>query len=80
MEKAFEDVKAEMERAQAHLPPGFEALNTRNDFIAFINSYTGRAAEGVFRNEREEQDFRENMVKAAGIAMAAIVAFDRGTI
>lgn len=80
MEKATADVLTEVLRAQSKLPVGFEKKNTRNDFIAYINAYTGRAAAGVFRNEREGQDFRENMVKAAGLAISAIAAFDRGEL
>jgi hypothetical protein len=55
-----------------------DKTNTRNDWIAYINAYTGRAAEKVFRNERERQTFRENMVKAAALCLAAIEAHDKG--
>lgn len=75
-----DEVVAEVYRALAKLPQGFEERNTRNDYIAYINAYTGRAAAGVLRNEREGQDFRENMVKAAGLALSAIAAFDRGDL
>jgi hypothetical protein len=56
----------------------FDRGNSQNDWIAYINAYTGRAAEKVFRNQRENCDFRSNMVKAAGLAIAAIEAYDKG--
>lgn len=56
----------------------FDKTNSRNDWIAYINAYTGRAAEKVFRNEKEGQEFRANMVKAAALAVAAIEAHDQG--
>ena len=80
VETALNDVYDEVKRAKANLPEGFEETNTRNDFIAYINAYIGRAADRVFRNQKEEQDFRSNMVKAAGLAISAIAAFDEGKI
>ncbi len=38
----------------------------------------GSAAEKVFRNEREGEAFRDNMVKVAALALAAIEAHDAG--
>jgi hypothetical protein len=45
-----------------------------------VNAYTGRAAEGVRRNEREDQNFRVNMVKAGGLIVSAIQAYDNGFV
>ena len=56
----------------------FDQKNTANDWIAYINAYTGRAAAKVARNEREKQTFRENLVKAGALVVAAIEAHDRG--
>lgn len=80
MDKVIADIIAERNR-QRELANGgdtdeFDRGNSRNDWIAYINAYTGRAAEKVFRNYREKQGFRENMVKEAAIAVAAIEAFD----
>ncbi len=80
--KAIEDIRAERNR-QKELAHGgdtdtFDKSNSRNDWIAYINSYTGRAAEKVSRNEREQQGFRENMVKAGALVIAAIEAHDGG--
>ncbi len=56
----------------------FDKANSRNDWIAYINAYTGRAANKCFRNEKEKQSFRDNMVKAAALCVAAIEAHDKG--
>lgn len=76
VEHVINDVKAELARIGDMTE--FDRNNTRNDWISYINAYTGRAAEKVFRNQKEEQDFRRNMVKAAGLAISAIVAHDKG--
>ena len=55
----------------------FDKGNSKNDWIAYINAYSGRAAEKVFKNERENQSFRENMIKVAALAVAAIEASDK---
>lgn len=78
----LEEIKSERER-QKQLAHGgdtdaFDKSNTRNDWIAYINAYTGRAAQKVFRNEREKCTFRENMVKAGALIVAAIEAHDAG--
>lgn len=80
--KAVTDVLAERER-QITLKHGgdtdaFDKVNTRNDWIAYLNAYSGRAANKVFLNEREGLDFRSNMVKAAALCIAAIEAHDKG--
>jgi hypothetical protein len=76
MDKIIQDVLAEMDLA----PVGddFDRTNTRNDWVAYVVAYAGRAAAKVFRNEREGLDFRTFMVKAAALALSAIRAHDRG--
>lgn len=56
----------------------FDKTNTQNDWVSYITAYAGRAAQKVARNEREGQTFRENMVKVAALAQAAIEAHDAG--
>lgn len=63
MDKVLNDLKIERER-QVQLAFGddtekFDKSNTKNDWIAYINAYTGRAADKVLRNQREQQTFRE---------------------
>lgn len=77
MENILKEFEREYIKGLSALPDGFEDSNTGNDYIAYINAYTGRAALGVFRNEREGQDFRENMVKAGGLVLAAILSYDK---
>jgi hypothetical protein len=50
---------------------------TENDWIAFVNAYLGRASQGVYRNEKEKQSYRDNLVKAGGLIVSALVAYDR---
>ena len=81
MTKVIEDILKERDR-QISLAHGgdtekFDKGNTKNDWIAYVNAYIGRAAEKVFRNEKEGQTFRENMVKAAALCVAAIEAHDK---
>ena len=82
MEKVVADIVAERNR-QISLSHGgdtdkFDKGNSRNDWIAYLNAYSGRAAQKVFRNEKEGQDFRTNMVKTAALCVAAIEAHDKG--
>jgi hypothetical protein len=58
----------------------FDKSNSKNDWIAYINAYIGRAADKVFRNEKENQEFRINMIKAGALCVAAIEANDKGYI
>lgn len=74
MDNIFEDIRTEVLRAQANLPEGFDESNSRNDWIAYVIAYLGRASQKVFRNEKEEQDYRENLVKAAGLIISALLA------
>lgn len=77
-----QELQAERARQKALAHGGdtdkFDKSNSRNDWIAYVGAYTGRAAEKVLRNERENQDFRQNMVKAGALVIAAIEAHDAG--
>lgn len=82
-ERILEEILAERSRQIEACKHGgdtneFDKGNSRNDWIAYVNAYIGRAAEKVHRNEREGQQFRENMLKAAALCMAAIEAHDQG--
>jgi hypothetical protein len=78
----LDDVFAEMDRQQALAFGGdtetFDKTNTKNDWVGYIVAYAGRAVDKCFRNQREGQSFRENMVKTAALAIAAIRAYDKG--
>lgn len=75
--RAIEDILEERLKQRKNFAT-FDKTNSKNDWIAYINAYTGRAADKVLRNEREGQDFRDLMVKAAALAVAAVEAFDSG--
>ena len=82
MSNVLEDIKKEREK-QIQLAHGgntetFDKTNSKNDWIAYVNAYIGRAAEKVFRNEREQQTFRDNMIKAGALIVAALEAYDKG--
>lgn len=77
MNDILEEINLEVLKAQFNLPPGYEEQNMPNDFIAYATAYLGRAAQGVFRNEKEGCDYRQNMIKAAGILVSAIVSYDK---
>lgn len=70
--------KRQKELAFAGDTDSFDRTNSRNDWIAYICAYAGRAGEKVIRNKREGQDFRSNMVKVAALALAALEAHDAG--
>jgi hypothetical protein len=80
MQKVLDEIVAERQRQKDLAFNGntddFDKTNSRNDWIAYVNAYIGRAAEKVFRNERERCNYRENMVKAAAIIVAALEAED----
>lgn len=56
----------------------FHDTNARNDFVAIVTAYLGRAADRVPRNDVEGCDYRENLVKAGAVILGAIVAYDEG--
>lgn len=59
----------------------FDKSNTRNDWVAYITSYAGDASAKVFKKTckeftRDHKRFRENMIKVAALAIAAIESND----
>jgi len=56
----------------------FDKKNTKNDWVAYISAYAGRAAANVARNEREGCEFRASMLKVAALAISAIRSYDKG--
>ena len=80
MDEIVEEILAERRRQKSLGLGGdtarFDRTSSKNDWIAYIQAYTGRAADKVERNERERCDFRENLIKAAALVVAAIEAHD----
>jgi len=56
----------------------FDATNTQNDWIAYINTYLGRATQKVASNEIRGEKFEENMIKAGALCLAALEAHHKG--
>ncbi len=79
MDRVLAEIQEERQRQRALAIGGntdaYDEQNTVNDWVAYICAYAGRAAECV-RNKREMQSFRENMVKVAALAVAAIESHD----
>jgi hypothetical protein len=78
----FQEVREELNRQQQLAHNGNteenDKTNTQNDWVATMSAYIGRAADKVYRNQREGQTFRENMKKAIAVAVSAIRAHDKG--
>lgn len=72
------DINTERRRQRHMGMDDFDVGNSEEDWIAYIVAYAGRASTKVVRNQRENQSFRDNMVKVAAIAAAAIEANDKG--
>ena len=74
----------ESERSKQKGFDDFDKSNTRNDWVAYITSYAGDAAEKVKKKElnsqaEEDHRFRDNMIKVAALAVAAIESHDNGS-
>lgn len=51
-----------------------DQYNSQNDWVAFICTFAGRATDNIVNNTN---GFRENMLKVAALAVAAIEAHDK---
>jgi hypothetical protein len=79
----IKQIQDERARQIAHCKHGgdtdvFDRGNTQNDWVSYVAAYAGRASAKVGRNERQGESFRENMVKVAALAVAAIESHDKG--
>jgi hypothetical protein len=75
--KVIADIVAAREAANAGGNGARDLEWSQNDWLAFVNAYLGRASQGVYRNEKEKQSYRDNLVKAGGLIVSALVAYDR---
>jgi hypothetical protein len=77
-EKILGEIEAERMRqiVVKKRTPESDESNTGNDWVAYIASCVGRATENMF-NQRNGLGFRENMIKVAALAVAAIEWYDR---
>lgn len=70
-EKVMCLIRKEVEHQQSIGATNTDNLNTPNDWVAYITSYAGRAAD-TYRNGRENQSFRENLIKVAALCVSAL--------
>jgi hypothetical protein len=77
---AFRDISqlVEMERKRQHAlahdgdTDSFDKKLSANDFIALSVSYLGKASQKSFRNQRENQSYRENIIKTIALLYSAL--------
>jgi hypothetical protein len=76
VEEIFAERKRQIEIKRGGDTNAFDRENTKNDWVSFITCYAGRADDRCSRTEG--LDFRDEMVKVAALAVAAIEAYDNG--
>ena len=54
----------------------YDKVNSRNDYISYSIAYLGRAVEFCRRNEREQCDPEDNLIKAAGLIVNALTKLE----
>lgn len=64
-------IKDEVSRQESIGNTNTDNFNTPNDWVAYITSYAGRAAD-TYRNGCENQSFRENLIKVAALCVSAL--------
>lgn len=81
LESILEEVEEEREKQLKWGSDSFDKTNTKNDWVAYITSYAGDAAEKVRKKESTKDDlyeeneyyrYRKNMLKVAALAVASI--------
>lgn len=76
MNPILQEIEHERRQQQAAPVNMLDQSHSRNDWVALITAYAGRAGAKVVRNQNE--DFRKCMLKVAALAVAAIEAHDKG--
>jgi hypothetical protein len=72
-QRIFEEIYVEREYQDGKWGKEFDDKNTLNDWLTYIGIYGSYAAK--MRISKEEQ--RNNMLKVAALAVAALETFDR---
>jgi hypothetical protein len=78
VKKIIEEIGAERERQRILWPEKFDRKNTANDWAAYIARYVLEGAYDGSRDAYTRERFREYLVKAATLCVAAIEALDAG--
>jgi len=73
IDKIFREIRAEREYQDARWGTDFDDKNTLDNWIRYIVSYSGRAADTTVVPSQQRRD----MMKVAALAVAACEAFDR---
>jgi hypothetical protein len=76
IELISDEVHAERVRQETLWGGDFDAKNTPNDWAAFIIAYVGKATYVGRESEYQPAKFRENMLKVAALAQAAVLQID----
>lgn len=71
IDNILEEIKEEALRGRETFSD-YDKVNSRNDYIAYSIAYLGRAVESCRRNEREQCDPEDNLIKAAGLIVNAL--------
>lgn len=71
----YDKIREERERQEAIAYGGdtaaFDKTNTHNDWVSYITAYAGRATD-CHRNERDQCDFSESLIKVGALVVAAL--------
>lgn len=71
-------IEEERERQDKIGNSSFDKTNTQADWVSCITAYAGRANESIIRNKNEGQTFKQNMIKVAALALAALESHEKG--
>lgn len=76
-QEIFDEIELERQRQiELQLDENLsDEFNNQHDWVAYICVYAGKAV--LTKKRRESFKFRENMIKVAALATAAIEAFDK---
>ena len=71
-------VQYESEKARSRWDYDFDGNNTANDWAAYVMEYMSRAAQiNKYKDEFAVEQFRENIIKVAGLCLSAFIAIER---
>jgi len=72
----FQEVMAEVERSKSIGNAEDDAGRGWSDWVSIALGYLGRATPQMYRNQKENLDPREMMIKAAAVIIAGIEGMD----
>ena len=75
-EGVFVDVAKELTCQDERWTQEFDSKHTMNDWVSFITRYVGKAVPMREPNDLHIKVFRDNMIKVAALAIAAVETLD----